>query len=139
MQRKGIYGDIYTRQIYIGSEELPNKLLTRKEIVALIGSVQYDNQTNIANLALKAADLLNLADQKTNLIGLAGEKSSIDSLLANYNSGKVGENITYTLTSAPNGAATTIKLLGKRDGQLIQAATSSVDVSINVKLTDITA
>jgi hypothetical protein len=65
---QGILGDIYNRQIYIGSEEYETKLLTRREIVALIKAESNEIQVNLKSLVDNASKLNSLADNYDNII-----------------------------------------------------------------------
>lgn len=74
---QGILGDIYNRQMYIGGEDYQNKLLTRREIVALVNSVAAGLDVKVAKL-IDNADILNkLADNSSDIYKVINKSYSI--------------------------------------------------------------
>jgi hypothetical protein len=57
-----VFGDVYSRQIYIGEQDSNKKLLTRQEIEALITKVSFENDSKLKSLAQCASDLIELAN-----------------------------------------------------------------------------
>ena len=74
---QGILGDIYNRQIYIGAEDYQTKLLTRREIVALIKAESNEIQVNLKSLVDNASKLNSLADNYDNIIKASKTKYSL--------------------------------------------------------------
>jgi ribosomal protein S24E len=74
---QGILGDIYNRQIYIGLEEYETKLLTRREIVALIEHEGLVLQGNIDQLEGNISKLNNIASNETIILDAANTSYSL--------------------------------------------------------------
>lgn len=78
---QGILGDIYNRQIYIGIEDYQTKLLTRREIVALIEHEGLVLQGNIDQLEGNISKLNNLASNETAILKAANTVYSLSGTL----------------------------------------------------------
>lgn len=63
-----VFGDVYSRQIYIGEQDSNKKLLTRQEIEALITKVSFENDSKLKSLAQCASDLIELANWRSRII-----------------------------------------------------------------------
>ena len=100
---QGILGDIYNRQIYIGLEEYETKLLTRREIVALIEHEGLVLQGNIDQLEGNINKLNNIASNETIILDAANTSYS---LVENENKTGAVLNKIVNDTTTPSGTIT---------------------------------
>lgn len=100
---QGILGDIYNRQIYIGLEEYETKLLTRREIVALITNVETNLEEELGELVQNASALNYLASISSKIIESINTSYS---LVENENKTGAVLNKIVNDTTTPSGTIT---------------------------------
>ena len=100
---QGILGDIYNRQIYIGAEDYQTKLLTRREIVALITNVETNLEEELGELVQNASALNYLASISSKIIESINTSYS---LVENENKTGAVLNKIVNDTTTPSGTIT---------------------------------
>lgn|SRR5574344_315636 len=100
---QGILGDICNRQIYIGAEDYQTKLLTRREIVALITNVETNLEEELGELVQNASALNYLASISSKIIESINTSYS---LVENENKTGAVLNKIVNDTTTPSGTIT---------------------------------